>query len=60
MVGDPLALLVRNFISDNVQALVDLHFVGIDNFSLETRGQVDGEVWICQFASLLLRTEYFS
>ncbi|KAG9457405.1 hypothetical protein H6P81_001913 [Aristolochia fimbriata] len=44
VVADEAALLLRHLVGDDVEALVDLHFVGVDDLGGEKGGQVDGEL----------------
>ncbi|KAF5468580.1 hypothetical protein F2P56_012723 [Juglans regia] len=43
MVGDAASLVRRDFVGGDVEAFVDLHFVGVDNLGLEAGGELDGE-----------------
>lgn len=43
VVGDAAAFVVGDLVGDDVEAPVDLHFVGVDDLSVETGGEVDGE-----------------
>ena len=36
--------LAKDFVGGDVEAIVDLHFVGVDNLSVESSGQVDGKL----------------
>lgn len=43
MVGDAAPLERRDFVGCDIEAFVDLHFVGVDNLGLEAGGELDGE-----------------
>ncbi|GLT72300.1 hypothetical protein SLA2020_442490 [Shorea laevis] len=43
VVGDAAPLVGWDFVGGDVEALVDLHFVGVDDLGLETGGEVDGK-----------------
>lgn len=42
--SDATTLVKWDFVGGDVEAIVDLHFVGVDNLSMESSGQVDGKL----------------
>ncbi|KAK9998222.1 hypothetical protein SO802_017825 [Lithocarpus litseifolius] len=44
MMSDATTLVKWDFVGGDVEAIVDLQFVGVDNLSVESRGQVDGKL----------------
>lgn len=44
MMSDATTLVKWDFVGGDVEAIVDLHFVGVDNLSVESSGQVDGKL----------------
>ena len=44
MMSDATTLVKWDFVGGDVEAIVDLHFVGVDNLGVESSGQVDGKL----------------
>lgn len=42
--GDAASLVKRDFVRGDVEASVDLHFVGVDDLGMEAGGEFDGEL----------------